>query len=335
MIIDKYVVVKPNNHSLYHYLNLGYEAKCKKELTVKISDLTLSSTVRVNCKCNFCGNIKNIRYQDYIKCINKNGFYACEKCKIKKTKITKKIRYNNENYNNKNKIKETLKKLYNCEYPLQNLKIRRKKEDTCFKKYGNKIASKSNMVKNKISKSHIKIFKDDNKKLSILNKRRATCLKRYGVDNFAKTEKYKILSEKTCIEKYGVSHNGSVPEFILKRRLSRIKNSRVIRRDFYLYKREVCNITRKCLKILFKEWSGYDYYDNEYIKDNFNLFYLDRSYPSVDHKISIYYGFLNNIPTTVIGDIKNLCITKRGLNSSKRDRNYNVFLEDFNSSGTA
>ena len=37
----------------------------------------------------------------------------------------------------------------------------------------------------------------------------------------------------------------------------------------------------------------------------------------LDHKISIIYGFKNNISPEEIGDISNLCMTKKGINSSK------------------
>lgn len=43
------------------------------------------------------------------------------------------------------------------------------------------------------------------------------------------------------------------------------------------------------------------------------------NYPTIDHKISVYYGFINNISPEEIGDISNLCITKRWINSTKRD----------------
>ena len=48
-----------------------------------------------------------------------------------------------------------------------------------------------------------------------------------------------------------------------------------------------------------------------------SLWYNDSKYPSLDHKVSILYGFENGIPPEEISDLKNLCITKRSLNSSK------------------
>ena len=131
MIISKEVIIKPNNHSIYHYLNLGYDAKCKQDLLVRIEDLTLSSRVRVDCECEKCFGVKKLRYQDYIKCLNLNNFYVCEKCKHEKIKITKNERYGDENYTNKDKYKQTMIFLYGCEIPLNNEKIREKKKIRC------------------------------------------------------------------------------------------------------------------------------------------------------------------------------------------------------------
>ena len=47
--------------------------------------------------------------------------------------------------------------------------------------------------------------------------------------------------------------------------------------------------------------------------------------PSIDHKISIYYGFVNKIDPSIIGDIKNLCITKRSINKKKGILSEDVF----------
>lgn len=63
--------------------------------------------------------------------------------------------------------------------------------------------------------------------------------------------------------------------------------------------------------MLLESWDGIDYYDGECIKDNFNLPYYDINYPTVDHKISIFEGFKNNIVADEIADISNLCFTKR------------------------
>ena len=93
---------------------------------------------------------------------------------------------------------------------------------------------------------------------------------------------------------------------------------------FKLYNRLCRKYTNRNKKELLENWNGLDYYDNEYIKDNFNLNHLDPRYPTIDHKISVKYGYLNNIDTKIIANIDNLCLTKREINSSKREKN-----EDF------
>ena len=70
-------------------------------------------------------------------------------------------------------------------------------------------------------------------------------------------------------------------------------------------------------EILFSNWSGYDYYDDEFIKNNLLLDKNNDKYPSIDHKIPAIYAFLNNISPMEISNISNLCITKRILNSKK------------------
>lgn len=47
-----------------------------------------------------------------------------------------------------------------------------------------------------------------------------------------------------------------------------------------------------------------------------DIFY-DKRYPTMDHKISIYYGFENKIDHYIIANIDNIVITKRSINSSK------------------
>ena len=84
------------------------------------------------------------------------------------------------------------------------------------------------------------------------------------------------------------------------------------------------NKTKVAMHISFNEdvWSHsffkrmvYIYVD---ILNNFKLDHNDPNYPTIDHKISVYYGFKNSIDPNIIGSIDNLCITKRSINSSKR-----------------
>lgn len=164
------------------------------------------------------------------------------------------------------------------------------------------------------------------------------CLNKYGVGNVFQNEDIKIKSKntkldkygdvnynnceknkKTCLEKYGFEHYAMSDEFF--NRMGYVLNDNLD--DWNLYKRLSRRLFKKMKKEIFKEWNGYDYYDGEYIKDNLNLKWYDRLYPTIDHKISVYYGFKNNIPIEIINSIDNLCITKRYINSMKGYNNYN------------
>ena len=48
------------------------------------------------------------------------------------------------------------------------------------------------------------------------------------------------------------------------------------------------------------------FYDNELIIGYFSYTHTHRFYPTIDHKISTYYGFKNNISPLEIADIHNL-----------------------------
>lgn len=56
----------------------------------------------------------------------------------------------------------------------------------------------------------------------------------------------------------------------------------------------------------------------------------DIGFPTIDHKISIWNGFKNNIPPCFIGGIDNLCITSRRNNSCKNRKNekeFNIYIQ--------
>lgn len=100
--------------------------------------------------------------------------------------------------------------------------------------------------------------------------------------------------------------------------LKRYFNNDGVKLENYKRYRDITeNLTNKNRKKLFEIWDGYDYYDGEYIKSNLELHYNNRNYPTIDHKISIIYGFENNITPEELSSIENLCITKRSINSKK------------------
>jgi hypothetical protein len=90
--------------------------------------------------------------------------------------------------------------------------------------------------------------------------------------------------------------------------------------EYKKYRNKITILTNKNKEKLLENWDGRDYYDGEYIKDNFVLPNSNKEYPTIDHKISVYYGFNNNISVEEISNINNLCITKKYINSSKNKK---------------
>jgi len=281
MILSEIVDILIIPKILKYYLIRGYDAKCGKILSVNIKDLPLKSMVNIKVKCDVCGKEKYLKYQKYTKNISTYGYYSCsQKCSIDKHKKTCLKKYGVDYYVNINKRKSTCLDRYGKSSYFETDDFKKQFEKTSIEKYGETYPMKSQLIKNKLKKSLMDI---------------------YGVENcmFLDEIKQKIKDSK-------ITHKIISPDELVP----------LLR----LYKRIVKNITYKNRKKLFEDWDGYDYYDGEFIKNNVTLTPTHRLYPTIDHKISTLYGFLNNIPPEIIGDMFNLCITKKCINSIKKEK---------------
>lgn len=262
----------------------------EKEVYVKIGSWNNSHYKKLGYENVNNGNLVKVKIEDLTVGSHTLITAICDICGSEK-QLEFKAYIRNKNRNN----------IYNCEkcqYTLMrnNLNI----------KYGVDNVSYLPDVKEKIKKESKFNAKDR------LKKAKQTNLERYGVENVFQNE---VI----------------IKENVKKTRKTMIKKGRWVD-DKYLspwqkYKKDVINLTHKVKKILFENWDGYDYYDNEYIKNNFNLNCHSSNYPTVDHKISIKYGFDNNIPTTDIANINNLCITKKCINTSKYIKTENEYFK--------
>ena len=160
---------------------------------------------------------------------------------------------------------------------------------------------------------------------TIKEKKIETTIKNYGVENPFQNEEIKEKIKKTNLEKYGVEYATKNKDIQLKSKNTRIKNNNQISDELLnkleIYYRDVKIHTYKNKQLLLETWSGYDYYDGEYIIKYFSLESSNIKYPTFDHKISVYYGFMNNITAFDISKLENLCLTKRSHNSSKGKKN--------------
>jgi len=149
------------------------------------------------------------------------------------------------------------------------------------------------------------------------------------IKNIENSEERFIKRTKTNLERYGVENpfqNKEIQESnLIKSKKTMIATGKWIDDSLLTpwvkYKKDVMRLTYRLKKTLHNNWNGYDYYDNEYIKENYGLHYYHPDYPTIDHKISIKYGFDNNIAVEKISDIQNLCFTKKRLNASKSIKN--------------
>lgn len=261
MIITKTVDIKIINHNIKHYQNLGYNVNYKDIITIPPEHLSIGSHVKIEVKCQECGSLRNVKYQDYYKMIKNHKYYSCNKCKNKQKNFFMK----NHGVENTSQLDET----------------KEKKKDTTFKHYGVQNPFQSKEIKEKIKETN---------------------LIKYGVEYPTKLKELQDKSKKTRI-----NNNNQIPDELLSK--------------LELYNRDVRIYTYNTKKLLLETWDGYDYYDGEYIRDNFSLDSCNNKYPTFDHKISVYYGFLNNISPSEISKLENLCLTKRTHNSSKRIKN--------------
>jgi hypothetical protein len=366
MIKEDKVLVKINLRNSTHYKKYGYDI-LQKELLVNIEELTKSSESRVTAICEICSSENNITYGKYNVNRNRNnkGYYSCFKCKnIEKEKTCIK-KYGVKSYSMTSEFKEldnikwkwigiqkgeekakltmlekygvdsyfkTDESRYNNKKWMSSNEFREKSKKTCIEKYGVESYSKTLQFKNDIS-----INKD-----LILLKIKDTLMIKYGVNwvskiNFVKLKKIENkenidnLRISTCIERYGVDNVIKVKDIKDKRKNTMISNGLVIPDnlldEWQLYKRKVKSVTRTNKKILYENWDGTDYYDSELIRGYLSYTHTHRFYPTIDHKISLYFGFNNGIDPNEIGSLENLCITKRFINSAKGkliETNFNI-----------
>jgi hypothetical protein len=132
MIISREINVKITESNYNYYDNLGYDVYISEQIIIPVELLPKGSHYKIKCKCDGCGVEKDVIYKNYLKYDNKWGDYFCRKCSEKKRK-------------------NTLRKNYGVDYPIQNKEVLEKMKSTLVSKYG-----VDNISKNK---------KNDNEKI--------------------------------------------------------------------------------------------------------------------------------------------------------------------------
>lgn len=298
MIVSEYVEMPLINRTykkLIKKYNLSKDLKVGDVAKIPLTILSKSSHYEIDITCDYCNKPLRVpykRYNLYTKVINK---YACTS-----------IECSNQ------KIKDVCQVKFGVDNPFQSKEIKTKIKESLIEKYG---------------VEHPMFLQ------GTIEKIKETCLERYGVSSFTKTGDFLRKSKEKNIEKWGVEHHAKTKEGQEKRKNTRIKRGNQIPdnlvSDFRKYRLIVNRSLQKSKKIILENWNGLDYYDGELIKDNFNLEPSDRLYPHFDHKISVSYGFKNNIDPEKISSLDNICITKNWINCLKKEMNSEDFLQIF------
>jgi hypothetical protein len=137
------------------------------------------------------------RFLQKVDARNNTKFYNC---------------HNNEGAMNHEKMKFVMMELYGVSIPLQNKNIKEKYKKTCNKKYGvDWILESSEIKKNGM----IKKYGVDNyaKTDEWKEKTKNTCITKYDEDFYVLTDEFKMKTKLTCIKKYGVVHHTKTNEY--------------------------------------------------------------------------------------------------------------------------
>ena len=79
-------------------------------------------------------------------------------------------------------------------------------------------------------------------------------------------------------------------------------------------------LTRKLRKQMIQDWDGYDYIDGEYIRENLDLHYSHKRYPTLDHVVPRSECFKQGLTPEEATQPSNLKWTTRINNSKKHNR---------------
>jgi len=291
----KIISQKGNTRIIKKIFNID-KVEMNRTYIIPIEKLSIDSHYKIKVKCDFCDYEREIPYRQYLSNIKKDGKYYCSKCSVTKMKDSKIEKYGNNYFDVVKKYKDTMMFLYGVENGFQLDEIKEKSKKTKFKKYGDE------MFVN-------------------IKKHKETIMILYGIDNISKLDSIKQKKVETCLKNWGVEYPSQNKELSIKGSETRNRNRPYDLTKMIEYRAKVISLTLKNKPMLLENWDGYDYYDNEHIVNNFNLSSSDRNYPTIDHKISIFYCFMNSISVEDAAHIDNLCMTKKCVNSRKNRKN--------------
>lgn len=147
--------------------------------------------------CEYCGKEFEIKYQ------KRTQRFCSKKCSSASPKTKRKIV--------ESQLK-TFREKYGVDHPMQTKKTLQRFKDSMFKKYGVEHALQNADLYAKAVKTKESFYEDENYNNS--EKRKQTCVTKYGVENYRQSSEYAEKYKETCMKKYGVDHASKSDQFV-------------------------------------------------------------------------------------------------------------------------
>lgn len=155
--------------------------------------------VTVNLVCESCSTTFVVKYA------KKNQRFCSVRCSQGSQSVKLSIR--------ESQLK-TYREKYGVDHPMMVSSVVDKFKRSMVEKYGVEHALQRNDFVEKRKKTSESLY--GNEHYRNVEKAKETCLKKYGTDNFVKTEEYKKKYKNTCLEKYGKPHASQSSKFKLE-----------------------------------------------------------------------------------------------------------------------
>ena len=277
MILTNKIKIRINNKTISHYKQWYKDIKSGDYIDIYIDQLFNNSAIKILAKCDICGSEHIITYQKYNQNISKYNIYTCKKCFNIKNKKTNLTLYNNENYNNIEKIKHTLVKKYNVDNVSKIPEVKLKKQQTTLNNYLVSNPMQNEEIKLKFKNTMNGRFNGILMKSNIIKEKiKETNLNKFGAENpFSNIEikeKIKKIQNNKTLKSYStfniISLNNNIYTF--KCDCNKEHNYNISSSMFYNRKQINTILCTICNPIGSSSLSGHEIQLQDFIKENFN-----------------------------------------------------------------
>lgn len=234
MLVTKTVKIFGTPKNVSHYSKLGYDIKYHEYMDVLSVDLPHSSKIKVDVMCDYCGEIIQKCWCNYVRGHNNINKDSCKKCSsLKNLESVQKVRLENpdfqksvtekrentmlQKYGHKNpsQIEQFVKKrkatnvsIYGCANPYQNAEIQAKMRETMIARYGVPYSLQNDNIRRKAiltCYSHYGVYYPMQSK-EVIRKMTKNSLQKYGTEYPIMSSSVQSIIRRHFLDKYGVEY---------------------------------------------------------------------------------------------------------------------------------